>query len=139
MTERFLTLLILLVVSVFVFYAWRWQASVCFRRAAGRVLPAKVEDDLPPGGRTVLYFTTPECSQCRFRQTPILDQLKQSLGVHILAVDASSRPEIADFFGVMTVPSTVLINEQRQPMAINHGLATLAHLQQQLLDQPIAS
>ena len=139
MTERFLILLILLGVSVLAFYAWRWLASMRFRRTAGRVLPATVENDLTLGGPTVLYFTTPECSQCRFRQTPILDQLKQSLGVHILAVDAASRPEIADFFGVMTVPSTVLINEQRQPMAINHGLATLAHLQQQLLDQPIAS
>jgi thiol-disulfide isomerase/thioredoxin len=139
MTERFLILLVLLVLSVTGFYAWRWLATMRFRRSAGQALPATVEDDLTPGGPTVLYFTTPECSQCRFRQSPILDQLKQSLGVHILAIDAASRPEIADFFGVMTVPSTVLISEQRQPMAINHGLATLDHLQQQLLGQPMAS
>ncbi len=139
MIERILILSVLILLSLSAFYAWRWFAAVRFRRAARQALPAAVAQELVSLGPTVLYFTTPECSQCRFRQKPILDQLKQSLGVHVLAIDAASRPEIADFFGVMTVPSTVVIDEQRQPTAINHGLATLAHLQQQLLDQPLLS
>ncbi len=139
MTERILILSALILLSLSAFYAWRWLAAYRFRHAAGQALPALVAHDLATVGPTVLYFTTPECSQCRFRQTPILDQLKQRLGVHVLAIDAADCPEVADFFGVMTVPSTVVIDEQRQPTAINHGLATLASLQQQLLDQPVLS
>lgn len=52
--------------------------------------------------------------------------------VAVYAVDAVAHEELARFYGIMTVPSTVLLNARLQPVAINHGFAPEDRLAQQL-------
>jgi hypothetical protein len=35
---------------------------------------------------------------------------------------------LADYYHVMTVPTTVVLDSQRRPVAINHGVATTEQL-----------
>lgn len=132
-TTRLLVLVLLFIVALVAVHGWRWMAGRRFQRVAGQALPPAVSKLLQSDQPTFLYFTTAECSQCRFRQSPILAQIEQQFGIHVVTIDAADQPEIAAFYGVMTVPSTVLLDRERRPVAINHGLATLAHLEQQLV------
>jgi thiol-disulfide isomerase/thioredoxin len=99
-------------------------------------LPVELPAPLEAGRPALLYFTTESCAQCRFQQTPILRQLAERIPIAIHTVDAVAHEHVANFFGVMTVPTTVLLDAQRQPVAINHGLTPLPRLQAQLQSLP---
>ena len=81
----------------------------------------------------VLYFTTDSCAQCRFQQTPALEQVRANhQSLQVLRLDAIEYRDLADHYHVMTVPTTVVLDGQHRPVAINHGLATATRLHEQL-------
>jgi len=85
------------------------------------------------GGKpAVLYFTTAECAQCRLQQTPILAQLQAKVDVAVHKLDAIEQAALAQVYGIMTVPTTVVLDTQLRPVAINHGVTPLQKLQAQI-------
>jgi thioredoxin 1 len=81
----------------------------------------------------VLYFTTPTCAQCRLQQTPALAQVQERLaGLQVVKLDAIEHQRLGDYYHVMTVPTTVVLDSQRRPVAVNHGLATSERLLAQI-------
>ena len=50
----------------------------------------------------------------------------------MVSVNASQQPAIADRFGVMTVPTTAVIDGTGHLQAVNHGYADARTLQEQL-------
>jgi thioredoxin 1 len=130
MLERFLILLLGVVLTLVALYAWRRFAAWRLQRLAVAPLPAEIEP-LLPSGPALLYFTTATCAQCRYQQTPILAQLQADAPVTIHKLDAVEQEALARFFGILTVPTTVWIDQTRRPAAINHGLAPLTTLRQQ--------
>ena len=84
----------------------------------------------PDGRSTVVTFSTPSCAECR-TQAAILDPLVDG-GVRVLPVDAAQRPDVARAFGVLTVPSTAVLEAGGALVAVNHGLADAARLREQL-------
>lgn len=130
--ERVAILAVALALSATGVCLWR-----CFlqRRLAGLAeagAPQAVRDLVSDHVPAILYFTTTECAQCRFQQSPILEQLAGRMRVAVYTVDAVAQQELANFYGVMTVPSTVVLNPTLQPVAVNHGLATPEQLTRQL-------
>lgn len=128
-------LAILAVVMAAVFLAavvWRGQAARRAMRLAQEPVPLAVRQLVDSPAPAILYFTTQQCAQCRFQQKPALDRLADRARVAVHAVDALAHEELARFYGIMTVPSTVLLNAALQPVAINHGLATEERLVEQL-------
>ena len=101
-------------------------------RLANTAVPASVRNLVAGDRPAILYFTTLDCAQCRFQQSPILERFAQQARIAVYAVDAVAQQDLARFYGVMTVPSTVLLNPKLQPVAINHGLATPDRLAQQI-------
>jgi len=87
-----------------------------------------------PGLPVLLYFTTPTCVPCKTVQRPAIQQLKDSLGesLQVVEIDAASRPEVADQWGVMSVPTTYIIDSKGQPRYVNHGVAQYDKLSRQL-------
>jgi thioredoxin 1 len=128
--ERFLILLVALALALLAVYLWRSWLTMRMRRLAVQALPEPLARSLPDGP-ALLYFTTQDCAQCRLQQAPILQQLAQMTQLPIYTYDAVEQDQLVRFFGVMTVPTTVWLNAQRRPAAINHGLAHLAKLRQQ--------
>jgi thioredoxin-like negative regulator of GroEL len=128
--ERFVILIVVLLLCAAALAGWRLLAVRRLRQLATRDLPPEVAD-LVPSGPALLYFTTVTCAQCRLQQTPILKQLAASTNVPIHTVDAVEHERLARFFGIMTVPTTVWLDQTRRPAAMNHGLANLTQLRQQ--------
>lgn len=127
----------LIAAGVAVYWGWnRWQLRRLRRAATASLLGLETR---PRGVPAVLYFRTPDCVVCAAAQRPALDRLAKELGpaVHIIEIDAAAQPAIADYWGVLSAPTTFIIDAQGQPRAVNHGLASQDKLRRQL--QALAS
>lgn len=102
-------------------------------RARARVPALKMAHQGTP---VLLYFTTPTCVPCKTVQRPAIQRVSQQMGsrVQVLEIDASQQPELASQWGVMSVPTTFLIDAQGRPRHINHGVALAEKLLKQIAD-----
>jgi len=108
--------------------------------AVNKVILARVRDrrlgleHLRPGVAAILYFTTPDCVPCKIVQRPALARLQEHLGdsIQVIEVDAASQPELADYWGVLSVPTTFIIDAHGQARRVNHGVASTDKLQAQI-------
>jgi thioredoxin 1 len=82
----------------------------------------------------ILYFTSPACLPCKTVQRPALERLQETLGegVQVIEVDCSARPELADYWGVLSVPTTFILDAQGRARAVNHGVTREQKLMEQL-------
>jgi thiol-disulfide isomerase/thioredoxin len=90
----------------------------------------------PDGRRTLIAFSTPSCAACLQAQAPAIDLAQKRLGpddIRVIHVDAAEQPEAARAFGILTVPSTVVLAATGNAIvAINQGFAPSARLIEQL-------
>jgi thioredoxin-like negative regulator of GroEL len=91
--------------------------------------------DTQRGIPTIVYFTTPGCVPCKTQQQPALARLKANSDqpIQIIQIDAAEQPEVAQRWGVMTAPTTFVLDAQGKPRAVNYGVADEHKLRQQLL------
>ncbi|MEW5867688.1 MAG: thioredoxin family protein [Chloroflexota bacterium] len=102
-------------------------------RAKGRALGL---ESARRGVPVLLYFTTPTCAPCKTVQRPAIQHILEQVGerMQVVEIDASNRPDIASHWGVMSVPTTFVIDAQGQPRHVNHGVAPAEKLLRQLND-----
>lgn len=126
MTERLLALLIVAAVVAGIWGLIRLRAAWYRGREASDLLEA--------ARPLILAFSTPDCVPCRTAQKPVLEQLRQQYvgRVEVREVDATLRPALADRFGILTVPSTVVVGADGRVRAVNYGLALADKLAVQL-------
>jgi thioredoxin 1 len=113
-------LLALGVVVLGVVAAWvglRWN----FRQIARRGAPDVVAQ--AAGFPVVLAFSTSDCVPCKTVQKPALEELRGRFPgqVQVRDVDAIVEPALAKRFGILTVPSTVVIGAGGAVVAVNQG------------------
>lgn len=87
-----------------------------------------------PNKPVIVYFTTPDCVPCKTIQRPALDKLTTTLGdkLQVIEIDATERPDLAKTWGVMSVPTTFLLNARGEARYINNGVARAEKLMEQL-------
>ncbi|MCL4258615.1 MAG: thioredoxin family protein [Anaerolineales bacterium] len=84
-------------------------------------------------GPAILYFTTPDCVPCKTQQQPELRRLVElDTNVQVIEIDATQQPKVADYWGVLSVPTTFVINSRGQARAMNPGVARADKLLRQL-------
>lgn len=116
------------------YWAWnKFQLRRLSGARGGRLLGLETMRAGVPG---ILYFTTPDCQVCITTQKPALRRLEAEMagGLQIVEVDATVRPEVADYWGVLSVPTTFIIDGQGQPRHINHGMTGKEKLRRQIED-----
>ena len=132
MVERLVVVGIGVLVALAAYGAWRWWQAQRLQTLATAVRPAPLPAGVDGSKPAVLYFTTADCAQCRLQQTPILAQLQNQVDVVVHRLDAIEQEALARFYGIMTVPTTVVLDQRLQPVAVNHGVAPLQKLQAQV-------
>jgi thioredoxin 1 len=82
---------------------------------------------------TILYFASDSCAACP-SQARYLEQLLTEWpdGLVIQKVDTEVEPETAAKYGVFTLPTTILIDQQGDVREINYGLTHTQKLNQQV-------
>ena len=135
MAERLaIIVLVAVMVTAAVLVIRRWNA----RRVSELIGQAPLWDALgesPDGRRTLVAFSTPSCAACHTAQAPAIKAVEQQLGaaeIRVIKVDASKQPEVARAFGVLTVPSTVVLEPAGRVVAVNQGFAPSRRLIEQL-------
>jgi thiol-disulfide isomerase/thioredoxin len=115
---------------------WGWNRFQLRRLGRGKRGTLRGLETMQTGVPGILYFTTPDCQVCITTQKPALRRLEADLGadVQIVEVDATIQPELADYWGVLSVPTTFIIDSQGQPRHINHGLTSKDKLRRQIED-----
>ena len=103
------------------------------RRVSGNRRYAGLEE-LRAGVPAILYFTTPQCIPCRTIQGPAIEELREQYRdrLHIIKIDASDRTDLANYWGVLSIPTTFIIDGAGQPRHVNNGVTTAPKLRQQL-------
>ena len=135
--ERLLVLLVLAAALFLAVHAGRRIARGRARRLAaepGGALLAAL-GVIPDGRATIAAFSTRSCAACHTAQKPALRQLERALGpdsVRVVEVDAVEQSEIAERFGVLTVPTTVVLSATGWVAAVNHGFAPTQRLAEQV-------
>jgi thioredoxin 1 len=129
MIERLGLGLLLLALLAGILLGARWLYRLSQVRASRRLA-----SHFAGAGPTVIYFTTPECVVCQRVQEPELEELERrwSKRVSVVKFDAIERKDLADKFRVLTVPTTIVINDAGQVVSVNNGLATAEDLARQL-------
>ena len=113
------------------FGLYRLVNAFVLARVRGRKLGL---ESIVPGIPAVLYFTTPTCMPCKTVQRPALELVSDVLGeqVQVFEVDCTQRPDLADYWGVLSVPTTFIIDRRGQPRQVNHGVTRSDKLLAQL-------
>lgn len=127
MIERALIVLLIVLLGL---AAFRWQQRSILKR---RVREGLQLDAYVPGKPAVLYFTAPGCLPCRTIQKPALAELRERIGpgLQIITVDASRELDLARAWGVLSVPTTFLIDSLGRPRRVIHGPVTASVLLEQ--------
>lgn len=87
-----------------------------------------------PNKPVLVYFTTPDCAPCRTVQRPAIKRVTNMLGerVEVVEIDATERPDLAKTWGVMSVPTTFVLDARGEPRYVNNGIARAEKLLEQI-------
>lgn len=127
MFERLLILIATAMLAGLATWLWRyWRERQLDAVDAGDV----ASSSLP----TVLYFSADWCGQCRLQQRPIIDSLLSSMSdcFQLREVDVESETDIAKRFGVVTLPTTVVVAPSGRIVARNTGVTRHTTLNTQI-------
>jgi thiol-disulfide isomerase/thioredoxin len=129
--EIFVRLGFALIIICVGYAAYTTTNRVLLRRRSQRAFGL---DAVRPGLPVLLYFTTPDCVPCRTVQRPAIERVRETTGrgLQIVEVDATQRPDLASQWGVLTVPTTFLIDARGEARYVNHGVTRFEKLMQQI-------
>ncbi len=131
MLER---LLILALVGAIVVAVWALLRERQRRRLSALAATSPFADLVPTGRAAVVALTLPTCVECRARQAPAIERLRASLGasIHIVTLSAETHADLVTQLGVLTVPSTVVLDPAGTVCFLNQGFADETRLAQQV-------
>ncbi|HUE99140.1 MAG TPA: thioredoxin family protein [Anaerolineales bacterium] len=87
-----------------------------------------------PNKPVLVYFTTPDCAPCKTVQRPAIDRVSNMLGekLQVVEIDATERPDLARVWGVMSVPTTFVLDARGEARYVNNGVARAEKLMEQI-------
>lgn len=80
----------------------------------------------------ILLFTADFCAPCKLQQQPAIQRVVNETGVQYIQVDVAANPEAAERWGVLSLPTTYILDKDGKPREVNHGITPAEKLKQQL-------
>jgi thiol-disulfide isomerase/thioredoxin len=87
-----------------------------------------------PNKPVLVYFTTTDCAPCKTVQRPAIDRVSNLLGekLEVVEINATERPDLAKTWGVMSVPTTFVLDARGEARYVNNGVARAEKLLEQI-------
>jgi len=87
-----------------------------------------------PDKPVLVYFTTPDCVPCKTVQRPAIERVSNLLGekLEVIEINAYDQPELAQTWGVMSVPTTFVLDARGDARYVNNGVARAEKLLEQI-------
>ena len=87
-----------------------------------------------PNKPVLVYFTTPDCAPCKTIQRPAINRVSHVLGeeLEVIEIDATERPDLAKAWGVLSVPTTFVLDTRGEARFVNNGVARAEKLLEQI-------
>ncbi len=87
-----------------------------------------------PNKPVLVYFTTPDCAPCKTVQRPAIDRVSDLLGesLEVVEINAYEQSELARIWGVLSVPTTFVIDARGEARYVNNGVARAEKLLEQI-------
>lgn len=117
MSDRIIVALVLVVAGV---VAYRLLLLIQQRAVSRR---AQAGDRIDRAA--LLVFTSPTCAPCKLQQVPIINRLmvEWSDRIDVRLIDVTEQPEVAQQYGVWSLPTSIVLKADRSVVAINQGVA----------------
>ncbi|HSL28215.1 MAG TPA: thioredoxin family protein [Anaerolineales bacterium] len=118
------------IIALGAFSYWLWNQRLLLR-ARNQVLTLFRKLPEKP---VLVYFTTPDCAPCKTIQRPAINQVAKLLGenLEVVEINAYERPDLAKTWGVMSVPTTFVLDARGEARYVNNGLARAEKLLEQI-------
>ena len=129
MIERLIIVAVLAILGVVVYqlFTRRQLAQISAKSPADPIL-----NGLNPEVPTIVYFTTPNCIPCKTQQQPAIKKVRDTQEVQVVQIDATQDPDAASRWGVMSAPTTFVLDRSFKPKSVNHGVADETKLLKQV-------
>lgn len=87
-----------------------------------------------PEKPVLVYFTTPDCVPCKTVQRPAIKRVVDVLGerLEVIEINAYEQPDLAKTWGVMSVPTTFVLDARGEARYVNNGVARAEKLLEQI-------
>jgi thiol-disulfide isomerase/thioredoxin len=87
-----------------------------------------------PEKPVLVYFTTPDCVPCKTVQRPAIERVSHVLGekLEVVEINAYDQPKLAQTWGVMSVPTTFVLDARGEARYVNNGVARAEKLLEQI-------
>ncbi len=89
----------------------------------------------PTNMPTIVYFWSDGCPVCKRAQRPVLEGILAEYGkerVALTAYNIDEAPDVAKEWGVMTLPTTIVLDAAGTIRHVNNGLTVSENLRKQL-------
>lgn len=127
-----------LAITLFVLIIAAIGMRVVRRRGIERAQKSIQHSGITPGIPAIVYFWSRGCHQCRTAQKPVVERMVEEYGeehLQLISYNVDESLDIAKVWGVMTVPTTFIVDQSGQVLFANYGLATDGMLHRQLISQ----
>ena len=127
LVTRLWILLAVSAASLFAFLIWKRSLL----GSQQRTLSLQGYQQQQPG---ILVFTTPDCVPCKKVHRPMIQRLlqQQNQPVQYIEIDATVHPELANNWGVVSVPTTFLLQTDGRSKYVHFGLVAEETLNKQI-------
>jgi thioredoxin 1 len=125
---RLLVAILLAAIGLGLWTLTRRLALLRARRAGGAARVAA------SGGAGILLFGSVNCPACVHAQEPAARSLVEELGgrVRLVEVDVDESPEMAREYGVLSLPTVVVLGPSGRPARVFRGLVSKDRLRREL-------
>lgn len=123
----FITVTVLSLLLWALWYLNRWQRA--------KALSASQHLAVTSSQYTLIYFWSTGCALCRTAQKPALERLIQQSKpdeLDLVSYNVDEDMTAASSWGVKTVPTTVLLGQQGEVIAVNNGFTSEQQLMKQM-------
>jgi len=129
MLER---LVIVLVLAIVGYVAYRLFNRRTVERATRTAEFDPILLEFENGTPGILLFTADFCAPCKTQQQPAIAKVVIETGAQYFQVNVENDPNAAERWGVLSLPTTYILDKDGKPRDVNHGVTSVDKLKQQL-------